>query len=170
MAYLSQQFCGLDEPDPDLSPARATIMPVPFERTTSYRKGTAQGPAAILAASTQVELYDQELDTEPADAGIRTLPPFVPEAFDLAQALEELRGEARAPLEAGSFLVVLGGEHSLTLGPVLAARDVHGTLGVVQFDAHADLRQSYEGTRFSHASVMRRIVGWSSASTRRPSA
>lgn len=165
MPYLPTSYFLLDEPESRYDSSRAAILPLPFERTTSYGKGTADGPAAILRASQALELYDEELDAEPCRMGIATLPPFHPEAHDLGEALEEIRAEARRHLEAGKLLVALGGEHSLTSPLVAAARDVHGEIGragggigVVQFDAHADLREEFEGTRWSHAAVMRRVV------------
>jgi N1-aminopropylagmatine ureohydrolase len=162
MAYLPTNFGLLYPEDSDYATSRAAVLPVPFERTTTYGKGTGGGPAAILRASQAMELHDEELNTEPYRQGIATLPPFLPESFDMAEALAELEEEARRHLDAGKFLVTLGGEHSLTLAPVRAARAVAAAagseLGVVQFDAHADLRASFEGTPYSHASVMRRIV------------
>ena len=155
---------GLDTPpflDEDLAPdarAAAAILPVPFERTTSYGKGTAGGPAAILRASEQVELYDEELDAEPYRAGIRTLPPLVPQSADLGAALEEIERAAAGRLAEEAFVATLGGEHSITGPLVRAARGRFGDLGVVQFDAHADLRDQYEGTPHSHACVMRRVL------------
>jgi agmatinase len=136
--------------------ATVAILPVPFERTTSYGAGAAGGPAAILAASAQVELYDEMSGTEPFREGISTLPACVPAATDLGEAIGEIEEEAHRHLQAGKFLVTLGGEHSLTIGPIRAARRVHGEIGVVQLDAHADLRDTYEGTPHSHACVMRR--------------
>jgi agmatinase len=133
------------------------VLPVPFERTVTYGHGTAAGPAAILRASQSMELYDEELRCEPAEIGIATLPPFLPEAFEMGEALEELEAECRRHLAAGKFLLTLGGEHSLSLAPIRAARRRFGELGVVQFDAHADLRQEFEGTPYSHAAVMRRV-------------
>jgi len=138
--------------------SRVAVLPVPFERTVSYGRGTANGPAAILRASQSMELYDEELGGETAEIGITTLPPFLPEAFDLGEAMSELEEECTRHLAAGKFLVTLGGEHSLTIAPVRAARQVFGDIGVVQFDAHADLRESFEGTAYSHASVMRRVA------------
>ncbi len=144
--------------DPAKSPV--VVLPVPFERTTSYGKGTSAGPAAILRASQSMELYDEELGGEPCDVGIATAPPFHPEAFDMAEAMAELERECRRFMSAGKFLVTLGGEHSLTIAPVRAAKRVFAKkegLGIVQFDAHADLREEFEGTPYSHASVMRRV-------------
>lgn len=166
MSYLPTTFFLLDLEDSAYDTSRAAILPVPFERTTSYGKGTGEGPAAILRASQALELWDEELRSEPYRCGIATLPPFLPEAHDLGEALDSLRAEARRQLEAGKFLVTLGGEHSLTSPLAFAAREVFGSadeeagpdVGVVQFDAHADLRDEYEGTPWSHAAVMRRIV------------
>jgi agmatinase len=158
MPFLPMNFGLLPPEQSDYDASLAVVLPVPFERTTSYGKGTAQGPAAILRASQAMELFDEELGIEPAASGIATLPPFLPGAFEMEEALTELQAEAARHLAAKKFLVVLGGEHSLTIGPVRAARECGGEIGVVQFDAHADLRESFEGTSYSHASVMRRIV------------
>lgn len=174
MPYLPTNFGLLDEEDSRYDDARAVVLPLPFERTTSYGKGTVDGPAAIVRASQAMEVYDEELGSEPYRMGIATLPPFAPEAHDMAEALGEIRAEARRHLERGKLLVSLGGEHSLTSALVFAARDVLDSrsgpgasadpelggpgLGVVQFDAHADLREEFDGTPYSHASVMRRVV------------
>lgn len=162
MPYLPTNFGLLDAADADYDRARVAVLPVPFERTVSYGHGTAAGPAAILRASQSMELWDEELRAEPYRRGIATLPPFAPEAFELGEAMEEIETEAAGHLAAGKFLVTLGGEHSLTIAPIRAARReverAGRALGVVQFDAHADLREEFEGTPYSHASVMRRVV------------
>jgi agmatinase len=162
MPSLPTNF-GLLEPEASAyETSRVAVLPVPFERTTSYGKGTSAGPAAIIRASQSMELYDEELGAEPSRQGIATLPPFLPEAFDMAEAMAELQDEARTHMEKGKFLVTLGGEHSLSQAPIKAAREAFGdgigTLGVVQFDAHADLREELDGTPYSHASVMKRVV------------
>lgn len=154
----STNFGLLEDEHQRYATSSSVILPVPFERTTSYGKGTAKGPAAIIAASHQVEWYDEELRREPYLQGIHTAEPVRPAATDMAGALEEIEAAARRHLLAGKFLVTLGGEHSLTSAPVRATRAVHGDIGVVQFDAHGDLRDSYEGSPYSHASVMRRLV------------
>jgi agmatinase len=158
MPSLPSNFGLLDDPDCDYAKSQVAILPVPFERTTSYGKGAAAGPAGILRASQAMELWDDELQAEPYRQGIATLPPFLPDAFDMAEAMVELQAECRRHMAAGKFLVTLGGEHSLTIAPVRAARAVFGDIGVVQFDAHADLRAEFDGTPYSHASVMRRVV------------
>jgi agmatinase len=139
--------------------AQVTVLPVPYERTTSYGQGTADGPRALLAASLQVELYDEELDSEPFRLGLDTAAPCAPAAAEPQEALAEIEQHAHRHLAAGRFLLTVGGEHGLTLAPVRAARRVYGeALGVLQFDAHADLRDAYGGNPYSHASVMRRIL------------
>ncbi len=160
MPSLPNNFGLLEADASDYERSRVAVLPVPFERTTSYGKGTTHGPAGILRASQSMELYDEELGGEPYTQGIATLPAFLPEEFDMAEAMAELQEEARKHMAAGKFLVTLGGEHSLTQAPVLAAREVFGGvdgIGVVQFDAHSDLREEFEGTPYSHASVMKRI-------------
>ena len=151
-------FSELAPPLTEYDKAEVVILPIPFERTTSYGKGTAMGPQALLAASRFVELYDEELDCEPCDQGIHTLTPCLPQALGLGAALREVEEAAAKHVANGKFLVGLGGEHSLTYGLVRAAARMEPEIGVVQFDAHADLRDSYEGSRHSHACVMRRIL------------
>ena len=146
--------------DPKKSPV--VVLPVPFERTTSYGKGAANGPLAILRASQSMELWDEELGAESCDVGIATAAPFLPEAFDMEEAMAELEAECHRHMKAGKFLVTLGGEHSLSIAPVRAAKRVFGAaakdgLGIVQFDAHGDLREEFEGSPYSHASVMKRV-------------
>ena len=158
MPYLPNNFGLLEPAMSDYETSRVAVLPVPFERTTSYGKGTTSGPAAILRASQAMELYDEELAAEPYVQGIATLPPFLPEAFNMDEGLAELQEACKAHMEQGKFLVTLGGEHSLTQAPVKAAREVFGEIGVVQFDAHTDLREEFEGTPYSHASVMKRVV------------
>jgi agmatinase len=131
------------------------IFPVPMEKTVSYLPGTAGGPARILEASRQVELYDPELDTSPYRAGIHTAEPIDCRG-DSAACLEKIEAAVRA-LKGRAVPVCLGGEHTLTLGAVRALRAAGEEFSVLQLDAHADLRESYGGSPFSHASVMRRV-------------
>lgn len=158
MPSLPHNFGLLDDELSDYATARVVVLPVPFERTVSYGRGTANGPAAILRASQSMETWDDELGGETCEVGIATLPSFLPESFELGAAMAELEAECACHLEAGKLLLTLGGEHSLTIAPVRAAKRIHGEIGVVQFDAHADLRDEYEGTPYSHASVMRRVA------------
>lgn len=158
MANDLPRFLGADLPETPYEDSEVVVLPLPFERTTSYGHGTDKGPEGLLIASGYVELYDEELGLEPLRQGIATVAPFEPASEDLGAAMDEMEAEARRHMAAGKFLVTLGGEHALTLAPVRAAREVFGELGVVQFDAHGDLRETYGGTPYSHAAVMRRVV------------
>lgn len=161
---LPHTFMGLDERASDFDGARAVILPVPYEATTSYGAGTGAGPAAILEASRYIELYDQELDAIPGDAGIATLPALALTGAGPQEAVAELRAAYDALLDAGpgKFVITLGGEHSITSAPILAWADrlaaQDRTLSVLQIDAHTDLRPEYEGSPYSHASVMARVA------------
>jgi agmatinase len=147
---------GVDAADP--ASARAVVVPFGLEASVSYGSGTAAGPAAILAASHQVELYDDELDCEPVrQYGIAAVrEPAI--ARPMEAALAQLDGLVEAVLDAGKFPFVLGGEHSLTVAPVRALARRHKDLVILQLDAHADLRDGYQGEHYSHASAMRRAL------------
>jgi agmatinase len=138
--------------------ARAVVIPFGLEASVSYGSGTAAGPAAILAASQQLELYDCDLGREAyADYGIAALKPQpIPPA--IPAALDQLAATVGAVLDAGRFPFVLGGEHALTAGAIRPFAARYRDLVVVQFDAHADLRDGYQGQHYSHASAMRRVL------------
>ena len=142
----------------DPAAARAVVIPFGLEASVSYGAGTAAGPAAILAASHQLELYDEELGCEPyLGYGVAALrEPDI--ARPIGAALAQLQGLVEVVLAEGRFPFVLGGEHSLTAAPVAALTARHRDLVVVQFDAHADLRDGYLGEPFSHAAAMRRVL------------
>lgn len=155
-------FLGLDAAASAFETARAVVVPVPWEATTSYGGGTRLGPRAILEASRYVELYDQELDEEPgALFGIHTLPALELSRAGAAEAMDELQHAYGRIVEAAGdrFLVMLGGEHAVSSPAILSwAERVPGRLSVLQLDAHADLRPEYEGTPYSHASAMARVL------------
>jgi len=149
-------FAGVPPPPEDQ--ARAAIIPVPLEATVSYRPGTALGPAAIMAASAHMELYDELLDEEPVTRGILTRP-AVDTRGTVAEVLARVQAVVAAELESGRLPLVVGGEHTVTLGALKALVENRGTdFAVVSLDAHLDLRHSYQGRRLSHACVMRRAV------------
>jgi agmatinase len=138
--------------------ARAVVVPFGLEASVSYGAGTALGPAAILRASQQLELYDEELGCEPyLDYGVAALrePPI---AKPIEAALDQLEHLVEGVLAADKFPLVLGGEHSLTVGALRPLLVRHNDLVVLQFDAHADLRDGYLGERYSHAAAMRRVL------------
>jgi agmatinase len=142
----------------DPASARAVVIPFGLEASVSYGSGTAGGPAAILAASQQLELYDEELGCEPyLEYGVAAVrEPVI--ARPLAAALDQVAELVGGVAAAGKFPLVLGGEHSLTIGAVRPFAKWHPDLVVLQFDAHADLRDGYLGERNSHASAMRRVL------------
>ena len=148
---------GGDEAASTFDDAGVAVLPVPYEATVSYGGGTAKGPEAILRASAQVELYDEQLGSEPFHAGI-----FTDAMLDVSGTTEHVvrRIETRFGelMDAGKWVVMLGGEHAITPGGVAAAASRHPELTVVQLDAHADLRQHYAGDRWSHACAMARCV------------
>lgn len=133
-------------------------MPVPYERTTSYVKGTAGGPDAILQASTQVELFDEELGEENYRAGIATCPaPSFEEDLSIEDCLGRIYDRVSELLALNKRIICLGGEHTITHPIVRAFSEQYSSLTVLQLDAHTDLRDEYEGMRFSHACVMARV-------------
>jgi agmatinase len=127
---------------PKFAEAKVVVVPVPYESTTSYRKGTKFGPAAILKASNELYLYDHELGIEPYSVGVTTL-----DAVTSFSKLSKLRKD--------KFVIALGGEHTITL-PLVKRLD-QKDLSILQIDAHADMKESFDGSKLSHASVMRRI-------------
>jgi len=146
----------VDAADPGA--ARAVVIPFGLEASVSYGGGTARGPTAILKASQQLELYDDELGCEPYRAwGVAALrePAIEPQ---IEAALAQLARLVDGVLEEGKFPLVLGGEHSLTPGAIRPLATRHPDLAVLQLDAHADLRDDYLGQRYSHAAAMRRVL------------
>lgn len=157
-------FLGLPEDVADPVCARGWLLPIPYESTTSYRAGTRDGPAAILAASRQVELYDREFGGEPAkDYGIHTTLPLnpmhrSPEA--MVRSVEDAVAEILSGSPRPEVLGVLGGEHTISAGVVrgLALSRTRDSLAAVHVDAHADMREEYEGSPYSHACAAKRIL------------
>ena len=143
----------------DISASRVVVLPAPFERTTSYIKGTAKAPEAIINASHQVEYYDPVRDLDNIARSIHTTVPLKDQP-DLSSDgyLSRLKKKVSRYLEMEKLVVVLGGEHTISLACWQAHQERFPKLGLLQLDAHADLRDIYEGSRYSHASVMRRIL------------
>jgi agmatinase len=150
-------FGGIEAEHASYEQAKYVVIPVPYDLTSTYRSGSRRGPAAIIEASANMELYDEELHQETYRVGIHTLPPLDADARGPEQMIGTVR-QAVASMTADSKIpVMIGGEHSITLGAVQAMKDAFPGLTVLQLDAHADLRDTYQGTPFSHAAVARRI-------------
>jgi agmatinase len=139
-----------------LETSAGAILPFPYEGGVSYGGGAGLAPDAVLDASAYVEFFDEVLEAEPFRLGISTLqPPPVPK--NPGKMIEALRKAASGPLSMDKFTIVLGGDHSISQGFHLALTDKYGPVSVVQLDAHADLRDTYENSRFSHACIMSRL-------------
>tara|TARA_B100001093_G_scaffold191087_1_gene183597 strand:- start:631 stop:1515 length:885 start_codon:yes stop_codon:yes gene_type:complete len=158
MKYLSPKkgFLGIDAiKDSD---AQVIVVPFGLEKTVSYGGGTKNGPKEIIKASHQVELFDEELNKEPyREIGIKTLKPF-PIKNKITIALDQLSKINKDILSEGKFPLVLGGEHSITPGSIKPFTRKYEEITLLHFDAHADLRESYQGEKFSHASAIKRCL------------
>jgi agmatinase len=153
---LPANFGGLEDEFASLDRARAVVLPVPYDFSTTYQGGTRWGPRAILSASQNMELWDEELGPT-YRAGIHTLPEIEPTAEGPEAMAERVEQATSWIFNQGKMPVVLGGEHSLSAGTVRAALLKYPKLSVLQFDAHADMRDRYLDSRYSHACVMRRV-------------
>lgn len=154
----SRAFMHLDAADTAFETARVVVVPVPFDGTTCYRPGTREGPQAIIDASRNLELYDAELRRSPYRVGIHTLravEPVMGNAAGMVDRIEQVTGHL---LDQDKFVVTLGGDHLTSIGVVRAFAKRHPGLSVLQIDAHADLREEYEGSPLSSATIMRRVL------------
>ena len=140
--------------------ARVVMLPIPLDRTTSYVPGTRNGPHEILVASSHMELWDEETQTDVHGIGIYTLPEMEFPFAVIDDVMTEISRVAGELVSRGKFPFVLGGEHSITAPIVKAVAEKHAGLSVLQIDAHADLRDSYMGTPHNHACAMRRVLDY----------
>jgi len=137
---------------------KVVVVPFGLEKTVSYGSGTNKGPREIIKASHQVELFDEDLNKEPyKKIGIKTLSPF-PIKKNIINALKQIESINKLLLDKKKFPLILGGEHSLTPGAISPFVKKFGKICLLHFDAHADLRNSYNGNKFSHASAIRRCL------------
>jgi agmatinase len=160
LKYLSNKkgFLGIDNKSDNKE--KVVIIPFGLEKTVSYGGGTSAGPKEIIKASHQVELFDEDLNKEPYKfIGIKTLKPF-PIKKNIADALKQIENINKLLIDKKKFPLVLGGEHSLTSGAIRPFVKKFDKLCLLHFDAHADLRNSYNGNKFSHASAIRRCLDY----------
>jgi agmatinase len=163
--FLPHNFLGIPKEYTQCQSSKFLILPIPYEQTTSFVKGTKDSPKAIIDASKQVEFYDEEAGFEPYKEGIFTFPELEPQVSGPQEMVQRIYRVAKKI--CGEFspnistkekiLISLGGEHTITLGLVKAFKEKYKNLSVLQLDAHADLRESYQDSKYSHACVMRRI-------------
>ena len=152
-------FLGIGENDAtNYAASKAIIIPFGLEKTVSYGSGTKRGPQAIIRASHQVELFDEELWCEAYKKyGVSTLKqPKI--KTNIHSALKQLEDIVRQVLENNKFPLILGGEHSIIAGSIRPFAEKYKDLAILHFDAHADLRNEYQGQKFSHASALRRCM------------
>jgi agmatinase len=158
-AVLHDTFLGLEPALSSYQRARVAVVRAPYDGTASYAGGARFGPAAIMAASTQIELYDHELGREPCAVGVCALPALAPSAAGPEPMIAAVERQCAGAIADGKLVLALGGEHSIALGAARAAAAAAAEpISVLQIDAHPDLRDSYEGSLFSHACVARRLL------------
>lgn len=155
--WLYPNFLSLTPEQSALETASVALIPVPYDSTTSYRGGARDGPAGIIAASAQMEDYDPELDLDLAELGIHTLPALEPHMGGPDRMAQRVRQAVESCLAPNRLVGVIGGEHSLTAGSVQAHVEAFPEMTVLYLDAHADLRDEYQGTQWGHASGARRV-------------
>ena len=164
MKYLSNKKGFLGTDNKISKEEKVVVIPFGLEKTVSYGGGTRNGPKEIIKASHQVELFDEDLNKEPyKNIGIKTLKPF-PIKKNIIDALKQIENINKILLNKKKFPIILGGEHSLTAGAIRPFVKKFGKICLLHFDAHADLRNSYNGNKFSHASAIRRCLDNSNVS------
>lgn len=157
-ASLPMNFGGIAEAEfSSFEKARVLVWPISYEGTVSYGGGTGQGAAAIIDASRNMELYDEETDAEVYKLGIHTLDES-PSIDPPERMMKSLYDRAKELVSTSKFITMIGGEHSVSAPIIRAHAEKYSSLSVLQIDAHADLRDSYDGTPYSHASIMARVV------------
>lgn len=156
---INDNFLGIDNKFSALDNSQIVIVSAPYEHTVSYGGGTKYGPKGIIEASQFVEFYDEETEREFCfEQGIATV-----EQIDFAnkvdaEALEMIYQQVKSLKDMGKFVITLGGEHTISSAPIKAHYEKYPEMSVLQFDAHSDFRDSYEGSIYSHASVMARVA------------
>ena len=153
---LPGNFGGLDDEFSNFEGSKIAVLPVPYDFSTSYQSGTRLGPRAMIEASRNMEVWDDELGAT-YRVGIHTLPELEPTALGPGVMVERVEHAVGWIYENGKLPAMFGGEHSITSGAVRAAKQVYSKLSVLQIDAHADMRDEYLDSPHSHACVMRRI-------------
>ena len=156
---INDNFLGIDNKFSALDNSQIVIVSAPYEHTVSYGGGTKHGPKGIIEASQFVEFYDEETERELCfEQGIATVEPIDFANKVDAEALEMIYKQVKSLKDIGKFVITLGGEHTISSAPIKAHYEKHPEMSVLQFDAHSDFRDSYEGSIYSHASVMARVA------------
>lgn len=154
--YPQVNFASLDDEDSSFERSRVVVLPVPYDSTVTARAGTRDGPRAIIEASADMELYDVGLCIEPWRHGIHTLPELAPHTGSPEAMCDRIEAVVGEMIDAGKFVVTLGGEHTVAVGAVRAHAKRTPGLSVLAFDAHSDMRDEYLDSKFNHACTLRR--------------
>ncbi len=157
METLPFNFLGLEQKYCDYRTSQYAILPIPYDGTTSYRSGTREGPLSVISASRQVELFDPELQREIHLKGVVTLDPIEPNANGPKETLDEIYQAAKRLIRDKKFVIGLGGEHSISYALIKGQKIRHKRFSVLHIDAHSDMRDMWQGSKFSHACVIRRV-------------
>jgi agmatinase len=156
---ITRNFLAIEKQYSSFDNSKIVILPCPYEKTTSYGKGTSKGPGAILKASHYVEFFDEETQKEICFThGIAALKPLSFANVSGKKALDLIYKHVKSFIDAGKFVVTLGGEHSISTAPIKAHHDSFENISILHFDAHSDLRMEYEGSIYSHASFAARVA------------
>lgn len=158
---INKNFLAIEEEYSNYKDSKVVMLPVPYEATTSYGKGTGKGPDGIYKASHYVELFDEELNRElcfEKGNGIASLYPVQLKGLTGKKALDVIYKDVLKLIKDKKFVVTLGGEHTISTAPIKAHFDSYEDLSILHFDAHSDLRDEYEGTKYSHACFCSRVA------------
>jgi agmatinase len=154
---INKNYIALEEEYSSFKRSKVALMQVPYDKTATYIKGTVNGPAAIIEASKKMELFDEELNQETYKIGIHTMEPLAVQEMEPEAMVEKVYASTAELLKANKFPVILGGEHSVSIGSVKAFKEVYPDLSVMHLDAHYDMRDVYFGSKLNHGCVARRI-------------
>lgn len=156
---IKENFLAIDKEYSGFNNSKIAVLSVPYEKTTSYGKGTAKGPKAILKASHYVEFFEEETEKEVCfEQGIAAIKPLQLKKLSGKKSLNKIYKNVKALIDAGKFVVTLGGEHSISTAPIKAHFDSYKDLSILHFDAHSDLRDEYESSKYSHACFAARVA------------
>jgi agmatinase len=155
--FRPHNFLALPPEFSEIQSSKFVILPVPYEQTTTFKAGAKEGPQAIINASQEVETFDEELKQETFKVGIHTLEEMEITMGGPEVMVKKIYQIAKELVDMNKRMVLLGGEHTTSIGMVKALNESYEKLSVLQLDAHADLRDSYQESRYSHACTMRRI-------------
>ena len=156
-SHIAKNYAAIEEEYSSLKKAKVVILQAPYDKTATYKKGTVNGPAAIIEASRKMELFDDELNQDTYKVGIHTMDPLAVKDLKPEEMVDTVYKSTLELLKANKFPVMLGGEHSVSIGSVRAFKEVYPNISVLHLDAHYDMRDEYFGSKLNHGCVARRF-------------